>query len=125
MWTASVTQLAGFTPMRFSCIKLDPSVVIDNTTTPSIIKAIAGPPSSTRPCEPYYGVFSESPIGVVDGINVVFTLSASPINGSQLVVVDGSVRTMGIDWTTGPSGNQITFTVAPPAGAVIRVYYRA
>jgi hypothetical protein len=65
---------------------------------------------------------NELPAGAINGVNTVFTLAFTPIApGILLVAVNGAVKVQGVDYTL--VGQTITFTVAPPVGAVISVLY--
>ncbi len=107
--TQGTGALASFTLVRFSCIA--PPQPAPN-------------PSPFNYCVPSWGIFNEVPQGVVDGVNKVFVTTAGPINGSQIISVNGLIQTPGKDYTVNPS-NVIAFTVAPPIGAAILIYYRA
>lgn len=72
----------------------------------------------------------ETPAGLVDGINTVYTLlhNPEPAASLQVFLSDGAGITrsylQGIDFTLG-GGNTITFGAAPvPAGAGLRAFYR-
>lgn len=68
-----------------------------------------------------YFVFNEVPTGVVDGVNVTFTLAHAPKpTGSEEVYLNGQLQIPTSDYTI--SGATITFVVAPPGG-VVRVNY--
>lgn len=63
----------------------------------------------------------ETPAGSVDGLNVNFTISLSPINADALCVyIDGLLETKNnYSYSTGT----ITFNVAPSLGQKIAVFY--
>lgn len=61
----------------------------------------------------------ETPTGTVDGTNVEFRTAQVPV-GEQLFV-DRVLQYPGLDYTL--SGTTITFTYAPPPGALLRIYY--
>ena len=67
----------------------------------------------------------ETPSGAVNGSNVTFTLSATPVaNASVIMVLDGVTQTNGTDYTV--SGTTVTFTTAPATGTeVIAIYNSA
>ena len=59
--------------------------------------------------------------GTVDGVNVTFTLTHTPVAGS-LHLFDPLRLRDGVDYTL--SGNTITFTTAPSVGATLIADYR-
>lgn len=64
----------------------------------------------------------ENPAGVVDGVNVTFTLSSTPISGASVILwSDASPMRQGIDYTI--AGVTITYTVAPATGTDVYAYY--
>lgn len=70
-------------------------------------------------------VDAETPAGMVDGTNVVFTLSAAPSPESGLSLFrNGLLQKQGVDYTL--SGNTITFVAgaAPQPGDVLTANYR-
>lgn len=76
---------------------------------------------------PYTIVTREQPSGDIDGINKTFTLSHTPIAGSEEVFFNGLCLDSGTNNDYVLSGNTITFTTdfpAPLPGDKIRVSYR-
>ena len=74
---------------------------------------------------PIVFVDNETPLGVVNGINRTFTLANTPKSPATLHVYVNGFRMLlgsGNDYVT--SSNNLGFTVAPPAGAIITVDYR-
>ena len=67
------------------------------------------------------GVNDETPSGVVNGANVTFTLTNTPLAGSLLLFVDGVRQTAIVDYTI--TGAAITMTVAPVTGSTVRATY--
>jgi hypothetical protein len=69
-------------------------------------------------------VTREVPSGNVDGSNTVFNLANTPIAGSEMVFLNGSLQNVGAtnDYTI--SGATITFNTAPTAGYVLLVTYQ-
>jgi hypothetical protein len=69
-------------------------------------------------------VDKETPSGTIDGVNVTFTLSFSPVAGSDHLYLNGMLQNSGSgnDYTI--SGTAITFTTAPIAGDVLLCSYR-
>jgi hypothetical protein len=65
----------------------------------------------------------ETPAGVVDGLNKVFTLAHSPNPAASLELFDNGV----LQYPTASftlAGNTITFVVAPMAGHILLAWYR-
>jgi hypothetical protein len=70
----------------------------------------------------YDKVIRETPAGVVDGVNTVFTLTYTPLQNSDEVYLNGQLKyPAGVGYTL--SGNTITFGVAPWVGSLILVKY--
>jgi hypothetical protein len=66
----------------------------------------------------------ETPSGLVNGVNKVFTLSHAPSPATGLLMsVRGFVQAQGVGEDYTLVGNTITFTVAPSPGAVIQAFY--
>jgi hypothetical protein len=65
-------------------------------------------------------IATETPSGVVDGTNTVFTLQHIP-TGAIMVYVGGVYQTRGVDYTN--NGNIITFVIPPDAESIITVEY--
>jgi hypothetical protein len=65
----------------------------------------------------------ETPVGTVDGVNMVFTLANVPKVGTESVFYNGLLQDVGgaNDYTI--SGAVVTFTFAPEAGTKVRVSY--
>lgn len=73
------------------------------------------------------GIFvdKEVPTGVINGVNVTFTLASTPQVGSEHVFLNGELQNPGgsNDYTI--SGSTITFNVAPPTStSALLVDYR-
>lgn len=67
---------------------------------------------------------AEVPSGSVNGSNVTFTLSETPVSGAAVMIaLDGGVSTNGTDFTV--SGTTITFAVAPATGTEIFAMYNS
>ncbi len=68
----------------------------------------------------------ETPVGVVDGINTVFTLAHSPSPANSLLLFHKTGRLIliggGLDYTLAAA--VITTTAAPAAGDVLYAWYR-
>jgi len=65
----------------------------------------------------------EVPSGTVNGSNADFTLTDTPISGTEMVFVNGILQNAGSDNDYTISGDTITFAQAPKAGDVILVTY--
>lgn len=66
----------------------------------------------------------EQPIGVIDGSNVTFELSSTPIPNSEHVYLNGLLLDSGVYDDYIMIGNNITFNDAPFTGMKIRCSYR-
>lgn len=60
------------------------------------------------------GVRTETPAGLVNGVNTVFTLSDSPLPGKLLQFQNKQLQQENVDYTL--VGTQLTFAVAPQTG---------
>lgn len=69
-------------------------------------------------------VNDETPVGVIDTVNVVFTTIAPYRKGSVEVYLNGVKQIPGVHFNEGPLSQQITFTDPPDTGGFIRVNYR-
>lgn len=65
---------------------------------------------------------SEVPAGVIDSVNVMYTVAFMPYVGSQHMWLNGLLQHEGDDYTI--SGVTITFSSAPTSSSVILVSYR-
>lgn len=69
----------------------------------------------------------EIPTGVVDGVNVVFTVSVAYVPGSVSVFVRGLLRQQGEGdgWAeTSPNAGTVTLAEAPFTGDPILIFFR-
>lgn len=66
-------------------------------------------------------VFGETPAGLVDGVNVTYTLANTPTVGTVQVYKSGLRQKAVTDYTI--SGGTITFGVAPAIGSVLLADY--
>jgi hypothetical protein len=81
----------------------------------SSIAAVVAKVNATR-------VPKEIPLGAIDGINTVFTLTHSPLSGTEHVYYNGALQEAdGQDYTI--SGSLISFNVPPEVGTKLRVTY--
>lgn len=69
-------------------------------------------------------VNDETPVGVVDGVNTVYTTVAPYRKGSVEVYLNGVKQIPVLHFNEGPQSQQITFTDPPDLGSYIRVNYR-
>lgn len=67
-------------------------------------------------------VNKETPAGSINGTNTSFTLSFTPISGTEEVYLNGLAQYQTEDYTI--FGATITYLVAPVAGDILRVNYR-
>ena len=65
--------------------------------------------------------YDETPAGAVNGVNVTFTLSATPSPGALNLFMNGVHLTDGVDFTR--AGAVITMLVAPLTGFALRASY--
>ena len=68
-------------------------------------------------------VIREMPVGNIDGVNTVFALAGSPVNGSERVYLDGFLQEQGAGNEYTISGNIITYSFPPEAGSKLVVSY--
>jgi hypothetical protein len=68
-------------------------------------------------------VFNETPAGTIDGVNATFTLIFTPVTGTLMVFVNGTMKLEGTNFTV--SGKTITFAggSVPALGVWLRVTY--
>jgi hypothetical protein len=69
----------------------------------------------------YPVIKEEQPTGAVNGTNVTFTLSKTPIANGLILTLDGVERTVTSEFTI--SGTTITFVTAPVLGQTLRAWY--
>jgi hypothetical protein len=93
---------------------------IDDTAEVLIVavEGEQGPPGPPGDAEP---IFNETPSGVQDGSNTVFTLAEGPQANSTTVYRNGLREYLGVGYTETESG--ITFTTAPLPDDEITVDY--
>lgn len=85
------------------------------TAVPAPQTTFSTPNSGSQPN--YITGFPETPVGVVDGVNTVFTLSRAPL--LAIVIKNGLIQ----DTTSyARVGVTITFTVAPSIGSILEAY---
>lgn len=68
---------------------------------------------------------NETPSGVINGINTVFTLSTMPVAGSEHLYLNGLLQDSGMDYDYTITGTVIVFNIPPPVGSIILCSYRA
>lgn len=83
------------------------SLPVTVTESPATSLTI-GQGTTTTTLPPNY-VWNYTPIGIIDGINTVFTLSAPPINGSLLLFSNGLLQSAGVQNDFLSSGILVTF----------------
>lgn len=72
-------------------------------------------------------IYHETPVGVVDGVNTIFTAAFPYVGGSLLVFRDGQLMVPGVSadyQETNPATGVFTFIVAPASGSIIRISYQ-
>lgn len=78
----------------------------------------------TRRSEEVKFIDKETPVGVVDDVNVMYELQHQPIADSEHVYINGMLQQAGEDADYTINTNQIIFNEAPFPGANIRCTYR-
>jgi hypothetical protein len=63
-------------------------------------------------------------MGVVDGVNAIFELSLTPIEGSDHLYLNGLLQDEGLMFDYDLTVRIITFNIAPPIGSIILCSYR-
>lgn len=96
------------------------------TNLPSAGKALVATSATTAQWQATGGTITfidnETPSGVVDGVNTIFTLAQLPASGSLHLYKNGLRQRPTIDYTI--VGQTITFVVAPDALANLLADYR-
>lgn len=72
----------------------------------------------------YNFIDDETPSGLVNDINTVFTLARLPYRGSVKVFVNGQRMRVTSDYTLSSDQKVIAFLTAPPTGSTVLVDYR-
>ena len=67
---------------------------------------------------------NETPFGDINGINVIFTLSETPVPGSEHLYLNGLLQDSGMDLDYTIVGKIIEFNIPPPIGSSILCSYR-
>lgn len=78
----------------------------------------------TRRSEEVKFIDKETPVGIVDDVNVIYELQHQPIADSEHVYINGMLQQAGEDADYIINTNQIIFNEAPFPGANIRCTYR-
>ena len=78
----------------------------------------------TRRSEEVKFIDKETPVGIVDDVNVMYELQHQPIADSEHVYINGMLQQAGEDADYIITANQIIFNEAPFPGANIRCTYR-
>jgi hypothetical protein len=109
-----------------TCFILDKTAfVIDSTTNPPTLKIIFPPPPP--PVDPKATTFvdDETPAGVIDGANAVFTLAKIPAPGSVKLYRNGIRQKVSAgDYTINELTGTITFLTPPTPDDAITADYR-
>ena len=66
-------------------------------------------------------VFNETPTGVIDGANKIFTLAHVPVLGTEQIFLNGLLKVPTTDYTI--SGATVTFVTAPAIASTLRAHY--
>jgi len=66
-------------------------------------------------------IFRENPTGLVNSVNMVFTLANTPISNTEQIYLNGSLQTFISDYTI--TGGSVTMTLPPITGDILRVNY--
>ena len=66
-------------------------------------------------------IFHETPTGLVNSSNTVYTIASTPVVGTEQVFLNGQLQIPGTSYTI--AGDTITFTKAPRTGSILRVHY--
>lgn len=69
-------------------------------------------------------IIRETPAGLVNGVNTIFTLANTPLANSEEVYLNGILQEPGADNDYTISGNTITYLSPPLTGDRLRVSYR-
>lgn len=80
-------------------------------------------PSTAGTLQNSFANVFEVPSGTVNGSNVTFTLTYTPITNSVSVYLDGFIQTVGGENDYTISTATITFTTAPAKGQTVTVSY--
>lgn len=67
---------------------------------------------------------NEVPMGVVDGVNTVFELSLTPVEGSDHLYLNGLLQDEGDMFDYRITGKIIVFNIPPPVGSILLCSYR-
>jgi len=67
---------------------------------------------------------NETPSGDINGINTIFTLSQTPVSGSEHLYLNGLLQDSGMDLDYTIVGRIIEFNVPPPTGSAMLCSYR-
>lgn len=103
----------------------DMNQIKSNVNTNETTLANLGTSFTTFTGTTFPGTFVENmvPVGTVNGINVTFTLSDTPIAGSVKLYINGiRLKAAGVGYSI--SGNTITMVTAPETGDILLADYR-
>lgn len=101
--------------VRFRCVQLDNSIVLDTSTNPATLRSVA--PQSG----PSYAD-AETPAGAIDGANRTYTLARVPTG--LMLFRNGVLQKVGVDFSI--VGSTVTFIpeATPETNDVIVASYR-
>jgi hypothetical protein len=130
----SIANAQSSTVVRRACAGVNPTVKfakVEITKEGAIVAVSCSGKTVTLNGTTYTGsgstvnfVDKETPTGLVNSSNTVFTVAFTPIAGSEYVYRNGILQEAGAgnDYTI--SGGTITFLTAPPTGNRIKISYR-
>jgi len=125
-FTGGVSVVGPFTAsLGIGTIATKTSVVHVSSSNAPSSGSILVAKSSTEAAWQQAWIFNETPAGALNGSNKTFTLTASPINGTDLMLyLNGLFMASGSSDDYTLTGSIINFEDAPISGDVIRANYR-
>jgi hypothetical protein len=98
-------------------------VMLDATSNSITVKAAANSGIVVGGSGVYIDYYKDTPTGTADGTNVTFTLSYTPVSGSEMVYLNGLLQESGggNDYTI--STKTVTFVAPPYNGDKVRAAY--
>lgn len=119
-------------------VKVTGGLSSGGTTTLTIVRAQGSPVTTAQSVTTSFDIFNaiaaetiglasfyenETPSGTVNGSNVTFTLTTTPVTGSLQLFRDGQLmKGGGADYTL--TTNSIAFVTAPATGSVLLAFYK-
>lgn len=132
IFTLQHTPVNGSDHVYLNGLLVEDGATTDYSITDNIIK-FSEPllPGMKIHCTYYYTLeiqvkaFSdkESPQGEIDGINNIFTLQNTPVEGSEHIYLNGVLQESGIENDYVISDSNITFNFSPDKGSKLRCTY--